>query len=193
MITVPACAECNEGTSTLDEEFKAQLGLYLGRNNPTFWQSALKTILHPHKKKLKDKITDNLSPILSPMGNGAWGHLVKVDAKPIMTVARKAVRGLFWHKTGKYMPPDADLDVSMIRQGDQLMPEVQWMLDKFGQTFKQGSEFEARFALAEDKEYASVWLLKFYGEDCILVIVTPKEDDITDNSFKSEKTEIKTS
>lgn len=187
LIKVPSCKNCNAGTSALDEQFKYQLSIYLGANTEcqkALWQSARKTLNHPPNHNRRKAIIDNISTLLTHYRYG-MGYLTMLDIAPIKTVAIKIVRGLHWYTTYEVLPPDVDLDIGLIEQGESIDKDTKIVFDKFGKSIQKcGDQFEAVYAIANDVKSASMWLLKFYGEDCLLCFIRPNQDDRDTSSVK---------
>lgn len=165
LFTVPSCDVCNAGTSTSDEKFKVQLGLYLGENSP-LWPSTLKTFHHPDKKKYKESTLSNISSILVRANvTGGWGHKILVEAEPIKTVIKKVIRGLYWQQTQEILPAHIDVDVGLIKQGEDLSAELQRKLNQYGEYISSGDgAFEVQYLVFDN--YVSIWKLRFYNQDC---------------------------
>lgn len=173
LITVPSCNTCNAGTSGLDEKFKVSMGIYLGHKAPELWAGTLKTLNHPPKKNYKQTLLKSISPVLTPFRSSEWRHRLPIDTIPIKTAATKITRGLHWHITNEVVPSTAKISISFIKQEENCHPEVRDILNKHGKWLSTGNEaFQAQYGVAIDKKYASLWLLRFYNEDCFLTSIT---------------------
>jgi len=51
------------------------------------------------------------------------------------------------------------------------------ILKRYGKSIQKcGIQFEAIYGVAEEEQYASMWLLRFYGEDCFIAFVEPLKE-----------------
>jgi len=177
LIKIPSCVSCNHGSSKFDEQFKWQVSLLIQADTEQkkkFWQSARKTLNHDKNfaKKTNLLIQAQTAPLV--ILPGIIGHPVSLPSEPVHVVVTKIIRGLYWLVTQKNSPPDFKIDIRLISQ-DTAPDAYKQMLNKFGSTIQRGNgQFEAIYALIEDCEGASIWLLRFYGRDCFFVISSPK-------------------
>jgi hypothetical protein len=177
LITVPSCEECNSRTSEFDEKFKVQLSIWLGidtRDKEILWNKVRRTL--KQKKGWRNEIIENTSyPLLVPYAKG-YGHQVRLDANILKTASRKILRGLHWHVTQEILPPDMQPEIILAEQGKKFDQHYQDTFTKYGKTIiKCGGQFEAIHAIPEDVYHASIWLLRFYGDDFLLAFLMPKE------------------
>ncbi|MGH1375269.1 MAG: hypothetical protein ACRBCK_02880 [Alphaproteobacteria bacterium] len=179
-IKVPACKECNQGTSSADEQFKYLLAMYLGVDEKSFglWNSAIRTL--NRKKDVRAKIITNTSNILVPHHKGGYGYQVDIGnvdkhhLKKFIQVCKKIVRGLHWYITYEVLPCDTEVIVKVLDQGDAVPDEWNEVLHKFGrEIYKAEGNFIVRYAIVEDQENASLWVIRFYGQDLFWSIVKP--------------------
>jgi len=151
------------------------MGIYLGSETQSFWQSTRKTLNDDGKQKYKKNLLEGISSILMPFGNRQWGHPVKLDVIPIRTVVKKIARGLHWHTTGEVLPPDVEVDMYFLKQGENLNPEVKTILNDHGRWVVSGNGiFQAQYGIPYDEKLTSMWLLRFYDQDCFSVIIMPR-------------------
>lgn len=172
-ITVPSCKLCNAGTSALDEEFKYSMGVYLGYKSPELWASTIRTL---HKnKRLKKETFNNISSV-PVLRNGELSYVVKMPRESILAVVKKICRGLHWHITNEIVPHDLNPEIFLIKQDANVDPDVAELLGKFGKILSTGGgNFSAQYAIVENVKYASIWNLRFYGEDCFFAAFRPNK------------------
>lgn len=110
--TVPACSDCNGGTSQEDEEFKVaiSLGTSLGRaDDGRLVDWVAKTIAH--NKKLGKHVLENHQrvKVIDREGNKSSFVQVSFDSKAYEVVGKKIIRGLYWKETGSVLPKHAKI------------------------------------------------------------------------------------
>ncbi len=172
LITIPCCNECNEGTSKHDLDFKIFLGIREGHKKPEIWIDTLRTLNQSDiRKKKKQTIIDRTSKLVFQTREGWFGHMIPFKKYPITIVIKKIIRGLYWHLTHKYIPPTAEIAIKYLRQGEPVPPEIQKILNQYGQILSRGKDFRVQYTIAKNHEFASMWKLSFYNEDCFIVIV----------------------
>lgn len=177
LITVPSCNACNAGTSRLDEKFKATLGLYIGRQVPKLWQETLNTLNYRNNTSYKKSVLEQISPIQIKFESFGWGHKAQIEAEPIKAVIKKIARGLHWHVTKEIVPSNNEITVYLLQQRQQAHPEIRSTLKQHGHTIiTGGGDFQADYAIVTDRKYSSMWLFRFYNEDCFIAIIHPENE-----------------
>ncbi len=176
LITIPSCHKCNNSTSQMDEKFIYHLSIYLGIDTKAkqhLWNKSRSLL--KKKPNWRTDILQNTSQLYLPYYQG-YGRQTKLDARIIKTVAEKIIRGLHWYFTETVLPPDIKLTIELLKQGtdvEALDKSISILLNNGKILSKCEGQFEVIYNIATDSNHASVWLIKFYGENVILGIVTP--------------------
>ena len=169
LITVPSCRSCNNGTSESDSDFKVALGIYLGKGHAKFWQETLKSFRYQGNKLKKEETLNKIKLVSKAQQFKKEIYAVPVKAAPIRKTISKIVRGLYWHLKKEIFPTNIKIEVFPIRQSYQAPKEIIEVLTQHGKIIRSNkSSFEAIYAFVEDRKWASLWLIRFYGEDCFL-------------------------
>ena len=181
LITVSSCKKCNLGTSRYDEQFKILLGIYLGSKNDKLWQETLRTLNYANNEALKKEILSNISPVLIRQGKLGYIHPFEIDMESInalKAVIGKITRGLYWYVTKNPLPSDIKISTILLQQDSDCNEETKKTLNNYGKWIQTGNGiFQAQYALAKDRKYSSIWLMRFYNEDCFIVITKSKNKD----------------
>jgi hypothetical protein len=99
LITVPACAECNNGSSKDDELFKAYLGLRVGDKAPAGFQRNVRRTFDKNRRLWRDVVT-KLEPVTLLSATGlVVGKADRLlwDGKEHDRVIERIIRGLYFH------------------------------------------------------------------------------------------------
>lgn len=164
LIRVPACQECNNSVSHLDERFRVYLGLHVerrgGNAGQAFYKDALRTI--EHNSKLRREILSKLEPVYLTTESGIIydrGFRVQWDSQAHDAIVRKMITGLYYHHFGEILGNRADIEVHWYRKLTPEMLEMSktWHLGKFGT-----GEVAYRYARARSSPRDSVWIFQFY-------------------------------
>lgn len=175
LITVPCCFECNNKVSSIDERFKAYLGLHVARSgglaDKFFKQGTLPTTRH--NRSLKNTVLtstkriflyDGFDPVPREM------YLAKWDNEAHDVTIERITRGLFYYHYGKIIGNDASIQVSFFDKPP----------GNFGYQLEANSVgnglFNYKYAKAEDCVYSSIWLLEFYGSHFAGALVSVRKD-----------------
>ncbi len=177
LITVPCCRQCNGSASEDDEYFRFVL------------TSRIDTSDHPEAEKVRPRIfrslqrpeatgfSDLLREIMIDVdvhtpsgiyvGKGAG---IKISHERLNRVADRIVRGLYWHTFEVRLPRDW---TTVCRSDAILTVNDEDMQGKIATVYGQMIErppvrvignhvFEYWYQVAEDCEYSTAWLLRFY-------------------------------
>ena len=176
LITVPACKTCNNGSSHDDFKFMIDMGIYIGSDAPEFWQKTIKSLnRNAKRKKYKNLILDRTSVIQVPAPYGGYGHPYKADKLSIDRGVRKIVKGLSWYTRKQIILNDQVIRISMLKQGHNIAPKYQGILDLQGNSIiTGGGDFKAQYLFHDGNEVDSVWKISFYNVDCFICVVHSK-------------------
>lgn len=116
--TVPACRECNNGSSSDDEDVRFFISAQIGKQNPAskqLWEAgAHKTILR--KTRLRKAFVATAREVTVVEGDGT--HATKIAFRvPVSTYQRvfeRTTRGLYFYHTGRILPADVPVSVTML-------------------------------------------------------------------------------
>jgi len=166
LITVPACHECNNHSSVLDECFLVNLGIHVsiagGEGERLFNQQVLPALRH--NTKLQNKIMDELKPVdlVTPDGvviKGAFAALW--DSEAHTRVIERTIRGLHYHHYGSILGTESTVKTYYFRC---LAPEVAELSKNWPSNSLGKDAFVYKYtAASNDTTRASLWLFQFYG------------------------------
>lgn len=165
LITVPSCAECNNGASDLDETFRLYLALHVGDLDDAvtsaYFHEALRT--YKHNKRLQRDILESASPVdFTTLGGIYIGQGMKIpwNSKAHDAVIERMVRGLYFHHFGEVLAPDTQVSTKWFNQPDE---EFLRSLVGLRKCVVGNNQFIYLYGRAEDYPPASVWYFEFYG------------------------------
>ncbi|WP_370979474.1 HNH endonuclease [Agaribacterium sp. ZY112] len=165
LITVPACKECNNDASGLDEKFLVYLGCHVSfygeQGGKLFDDRVLRTL--GHNKKLKKTILEGMEKIklvnsegmsLGPAYRGQW------DSKAHDKIIERTIRGLYFHHFNEILGFESEVKVHFFKKlGELVRVSENWNQYSFGD-----GQVIYRYARAEQNgKIKSVWLFQFYG------------------------------
>lgn len=167
MITVPACVQCNNGSSVQDERFRVYLAMatsYYNTEATRLWkEQALRTL--DSNQKLRREVMESIQLLQdTPKTRPGVPFLWPISAyKPTI---ERIVRGLYWHHFG-------------VALGRRVACEID-MLDALPASFIDDSSdwetlgvgdgiFAYRFVRATENPLYSVWVLQFFESHWALV------------------------
>lgn len=163
LITVPACVKCNGGSSGLDEQFIADLGIHVSNGAEAgkrlFAEQVMKTLRH--NNELSRKVLGRIKSVDFTTPEGIiYGrkHIGEWDKEPHMKIIEKTIRGLYYHHYDEILDANYSVDTYFF---DSLTEELQeisknWAFNSFGDVRYKYTRAE------ENKETSSVWLFQFY-------------------------------
>ena len=178
LFTVPCCRQCNSSASEDDEYFRFVL------------TSRIDTSDHPDAEKVRPRIFRSLQ---RPEATGfinllreimidvdvhtesgiyvGKGAGIKIDHKRLNRVAKRIVQGLYWDTFGVRLPSDwtamcrsdAIFTVNNKEMQGNIAAIFGPLLDQPPERVIGNHVFEYWYQVAEDCDYSTVWLLRFYG------------------------------
>lgn len=164
LITVPACATCNGGTSTDDEAFRTYLSIHVGISNPRtdlLWENHASRTFR-HNKKLNTRIMSLMKPAVlktesgfEPVMIGDW------DGDVFRKIIEKIIRGLYYHHSELILGAQAYIETYAIESlpNELLSDSDTWSFNEVG-----GGKFSYRYLIDENEPLNSFWIFQFY--DC---------------------------
>jgi len=177
LIRVPACEECNSGTSDLDERFMVYLGLHVGGSGgegENFFRNGVLKALDQNRK-LRKEILSKMKPVYLESKGGIIydrGYKVLWDSKAHNAIVEKIIRGLYYHHFNGILGESADIKVHWYRELSPEMVEMAkgWDVNIFG----KGEVAYRFFGRPIEAPWHSVWIFKFYGAHWAGGFTTPK-------------------
>lgn len=165
LITVPACAACNNGSSTEDEKFKAYLSLHVGietRATEALWEKhALRTL--KHNKRLANSIASSMRPVYVQAPSGIiTGRATGVlwDGNAHKVVIEKLIKGLYYFHSNSVLNPKVRVKTQWLRGELKDVPSIaSWSAGSVG-----GDAFRYKYVFAQGNLEHSLWVFCFYGK-----------------------------
>lgn len=163
LITVPACKECNNGASDLDDLFKVYLSmhaagkseiamrLFTEKTTKTLERNkALQALIVQESKELQ--IEDKDGNLVTRMG-------VLWNSKAHDAVMERTIRGLYFHHTGNVVPRDTILKVQWLYG----VPEdIKKKIDLFTEVHIGKEQVIYKYLIYDKDPRYSLWLFEFY-------------------------------
>lgn len=173
LVTVPACQNCNNNTSQIDEEFRAYLSLRVGiqsQESYDYWtKAALPTI--QTNKRLKRQIIGSTKQVDFYSLHGSYvgkAHLALWEAEKHDLIIEKTVKGLYWEHYNEILGSEIKLDIGWLIG---LNDEIKRIISQFHMK-RIGDAFTYAYHRANDEPLVSAWLLEFYGTHLVHVITS---------------------
>lgn len=170
LITVPACYECNQAASNDDENLRFYLSVQVGMPTQAaalLWDNgAHKSILR--KSKLRVPFLESLREVTT---TDAKGNLVKRLAFPAplnlyQRVFERIVRGLYFHHSGKILPPTVRVLVEPLDY-----PNLQALKTQFLRSHEIGAGACVYYFAVQDEDLlTSLWVFEFHKRLYVRVI-----------------------
>ena len=170
IITVPACEECNEGTSAIDEEFRVFVSMFAGKRTAEaerLWENqTLSTV--KKNRRLLDKATSACQPgyITSKHGIilGTVDLVVWDDS--MSQIIDKMIRGLYFYHFGQILADRVDItvkQVNILTMNDIERNNLRECLKPLPCNYVADGQFLYRYARANDNPLRSVWFFIFHS------------------------------
>lgn len=163
MVTVPACAECNNGSSRLDERFRIRLALDAGYKNSEatrMWkEGALRSLEQniPFQRELAAEMSQARASLGCDRGEGIpmlW------PISEFAPVVERIVRGLYYVHHQEPLGPKVSCVVEKLIG----LPEEFLEITSEWPTYAVGAEeiFTYRFGIDVDDRLNSLWVVQFF-------------------------------
>lgn len=165
-ITVPACFDCNNHSSQLDESFLAHLGMHVGAGGEmgqkVFEQRALSTL--KNNSRLRNWVISRMKPVqVLSANNESLGelHLGLWDSEAHSSVIEKCVRGLHYFHYKEILAGNTSIKTHYFRS---LTPEMVEMSKGWASNSIGGDQFVYRYTSGKNESRRmSLWLFQFFG------------------------------
>ena len=164
LITVPACAACNNSTSSLDESFKVFVGFAAGHGpdgEVLFREQTVRTL--DHNRRLKRSIARTLRDVWVKTPEGiALGKrpAVLLDSNAHDSIVEKTIRGLHFHHSGTVLGDHVDITVNWhYHLTDEMYAmSAAWLTGNMGE-----GQLIYKYVVTPEEPLASVWIFQFFG------------------------------
>lgn len=167
LIKVPACAECNNHSSELDEAFRMYLALHVSHfadeSTAAYFEDALRT--YNHNKKLQQEIMGHAKFVDFKTASGDYvGQGMKIlwNSKAHDAVIERMARGLYFHHFREVLPPGTQVAPKWLNKPDEKLMQT---LNESGLTKNIIGKNQLVYLYGRTNEHpaVSVWYFEFYG------------------------------
>ena len=170
LITVPACAECNNGASADDEDLRFFISAQVGKQSPgsaMLWDKGA----HPsvlRKRTLRESVLNTKREIPVVEADGGTSNRLAFEAplRIYQSVFERTTRGLHFFHTGEILPAATRVAVEPLYGVPTLEgPDfAKLQVHSIG-----GEACVYRFAVEPTAKVAGLWLYSFYGTHWVMV------------------------
>jgi hypothetical protein len=172
LITVPACAPCNNGSQPNDDYFRDTIALIVETDPSAALEQVRKTVeralQRPQEIRLRKHFHERIE--FAPL-HGRLIHqpVIKPDSKRLNDTVAKHALGLYYEMMREPLPPEYGTVVLPVRWLDKIVQEdvptwhkvIHWALTG-GKRSIGGGVFRFAFNHAVDNKYAFVAVLMYY-------------------------------
>ena len=184
LITVPACDECNGGSSLNDEEFKVGLSLMAGADRAdtlALWeQGAMRSLAH--NRRLHREVLRRIVKVEVRSAGGIYlgtEDVALIPKRPVHAVIVRTIRGLYYHHFRERLGARAHCDAKNYEGVGRNDVELNRVLRSFRFNSIANGRFKYFFGRAADGPLTSVWLMLFFGNVAVLGYTKAAGDDWT--------------
>lgn len=164
LITVPACAQCNNGASDHDDLFKVFLSMQVSENSEIglrlFHEKTVRTL--ERNRALLERIRQESVELQIKNEKGELKTRTGVlwDSAAHDAVISRTIKGLYYHHTGHFLSSHLELKVQYLRGvPEELTP----MLDLCSEVTIGNSQILYKYWFHPEDISNSLWLFEFYG------------------------------
>jgi hypothetical protein len=167
LVTVPACASCNNGASESDDRFRNFVSLRVGVGNSKrldLWKSKVLPGIRRNRKEFRRLVRSMRDVEVYTPGGIYLGMATQCafEAEPHDSGIRRTVRGLYWYQFKEALPPEIPIEVLVLGQNwkaalGPLLPMMQ-LCDIGGP-----ETFQYAFGRVADAPTASLWVFNFFA------------------------------
>jgi hypothetical protein len=187
LITVPACSACNISFAKDDDYFKLIMtSRHDVGHNPAakkVMESAIRGLWRPQATGFRRSFLRTIKPVELTTGSGIYlgkSCTTDVDYDRLERVVERTVRGLYFRWKNRPLPKAATIAVYLdmgfegaTEEARATLLEMMAKLQRERPLIIRAGEFQCWRAAAIDREYASAWLMLFYGAIWYLAITLP--------------------
>lgn len=176
LITVPACSDCNNGASDLDDLFKVYLSMHAAGESDIarrlFTEKTARTL--ERNKSLLARIAEESKELQIEDESGNFvtrtGGLWNSEAHD--AVIERTIRGLYFSHTGNVVPTDTVLKVQWLHG----VPEdIESKIDLFTEVTIGEEQVIYKYLIYDEDPRYSLWLFEFYGAHWASGHISPNE------------------
>ncbi|MBN1152968.1 MAG: hypothetical protein JXA58_07145 [Dehalococcoidia bacterium] len=188
LVIVPSCSDCNAGASKDDEYFKTMVvlkdGAGLHPEARAITGSVFRALQMPKKAAYRKYILNAVQlQSLRSKGGLYLGRVptVDIDLARLDRVAARVIRGLYWHHLHDRLPADclvvAWSESGLVSMDADALEQVSSMVGRLrsGDQHQLGRGVLQYWYATAEVQYASVWLLEFYGDVRFLGLTIPPQ------------------
>jgi len=164
LITVPACVDCNNGSSELDDLFKVYLSMHAAGESEIarrlFTEKTARTL--ERNQALLSQIAEESKglQIEDEKGNLVTRTGVLWNSEAHDSIIERTIRGLFFHHAGTIVPEGTVLKVQWLRG----VPEdIEQKIGLFTEVCIGEDQVIYKYLIYEEDPRYSLWLFEFYG------------------------------
>ena len=164
LVTVPACAPCNNAASPIDEEFRAMLSLRVGTPTPEarqLWKDKTLRGIRRNKRLLRT-IVERSQEVWVRISSGSIFEKKLAtlwDAKVHDDMIIRITRGLFFHHFHQILPTNIRVKAHYYNYVDEDLYKIYEASQKYS---IGGNQFVYSVFRTEDLPNVTVWLYQFY-------------------------------
>jgi hypothetical protein len=176
LITVPACAKCNNFDSGIDEKFMLYFSLQVGPEHEAtrrLWHEKASKALK-RNKRFQREIFGSMNEVLVKTATGTIEKRMSFLAEKEVydRVFERTVRGLYYHHFKEILGDGVEIS---IYPSTTLSDEVCQQTVNLPQNSIGNDALIYKFGRVADVQKASMWIFQLYNRHWILVITEPKD------------------
>jgi hypothetical protein len=164
LITVPACAKCNNGASNYDDLFKVYLSMHAVSASEIakrlFREKTVRTL--ERNRALLAKILEESKDIQVKGVNGNPETHMQIlwNSEVHDAVIERIIRGLYFHHTGSIVPKDTALKVQWLKHVPE---EIESQIHLFTEVNIGDEQVIYKYLIYKSDPRYSLWIFEFYG------------------------------
>jgi hypothetical protein len=165
MIRVPACYNCNNKSSSLDEEFGAFVcaNATVGRDDvrSQFYKQKVLAPLR-HNRRLTRQILNEAKKVDLFSKSGiylGYAYAIKWRAKPHTEVIKRITKGLYFYHFNEILSPDTEIKAYWL---NSFGPKLKAYASTLKQASIGGESFIYCYGRSEESPQTSIWLYQFH-------------------------------
>ncbi len=178
LITVPACSNCNNKYSILEERFRVDLGLQTGKfggaGGELYRSGVLRTV--KHNQRLLRETLKRCEPAYFTTSGGIIfdrGYTIPWDRKAHDAVVEKMIRGLYYYHWGSILGQTASVELRWLKtMTTETVEAIRDITELY--VFGKG-EVSYRYGRASDSLADSIWVFQFYGCHWVYGVTFPSK------------------
>ncbi len=192
LITVPSCRSCNETASKDDEFFRVMVaGRLDAHDHPQaqkVFESIIRSFQRPQARGFARQVLDNLIDVDmyseggAYIGQGVGYKVVRTDYDRLDLVTDRIIRGLYWDKFSVRLPNrctikcyensrlEANVDPKKL---EDLALIFKPLIERQPDAAIGDGVFEYWVERAEDNDFGSAWILRFYQRVWFFGLTSP--------------------